>query len=281
MLIPTGLCENDKHRTCHVSKDCGVCSEKAENSGSYCTKYKHCDGGKCKRWAQKCVLPTGHCKDDKAKICTSRYDCPGICSNESNNAGSSCTKNWQCYEKKLCIFQQCIINDVVKVYDSMSNNEKPTLRNPERGFYVQHTYYSSSPKVLTFDTMQEIKNQGLTLLLRLYYLDTFIDSPTLSNTFLMHLQNDLRLLRLHGLKTILRFAYSDSQYDSPLDAVSYKQDSLSFSYQLFISQHFSLIFDNNQEQSHNSQSHIANYSYINIGTRCYYDNSSWIYWRLG
>lgn len=91
--------------------------------------------------------------------------------------------------------------------------------NPERGFYtLLTTYNTQSP--LTLNSLISIRNQGISLILRLYYLTNFRSTP-LNQAFLNMFSSDLNVVRQAGLKVILRFAYSDNigQPDAPLNVI--------------------------------------------------------------
>lgn len=91
--------------------------------------------------------------------------------------------------------------------------------NPERGFYIQlDTYNTQSP--LTLNTLIDIRNQGRSLILRMYYLTNFRNTP-LNQSILNMIASDLNIVRRAGMKVILRFAYSDNigQPDAPLNII--------------------------------------------------------------
>ena len=98
--------------------------------------------------------------------------------------------------------------------------------NPERGFYTQLTTYNTQSP-LTLSSLNLIKNQGQSLILRLYYLTNF-KNTLLSQDMLNMISNDLSLVRQAGIKVILRFAYSDNigQSDAPLNIILSHIDQL-------------------------------------------------------
>lgn len=80
---------------------------------------------------------------------------------------------------------------------SSTNANIPT--NPERGFYTQHTYFASSPR--TLDAASLIANRegsGETLILRLYYLDSFVDGSSISDGVLNDLRGDFEAMKSAG-----------------------------------------------------------------------------------
>lgn len=83
-----------------------------------------------------------------------------------------------------------------------STNEKIT--NPERGFYSQLTARSEG-KPLELRRLQDLKERGMTLILRMYYLKKFRDKP-LSASQLELIKQDFATLRKSGFKCIIRFA---------------------------------------------------------------------------
>jgi hypothetical protein len=90
--------------------------------------------------------------------------------------------------------------------------------NPERGFYKHYETGGSSYSQLSQNSLTNNRvNSGYTLILRLFYLDAFVNSP-ISSTYLSNMQSDFTKMRAAGVKCIIRFAYSDDPDDSPLDA---------------------------------------------------------------
>ena len=88
--------------------------------------------------------------------------------------------------------------------------------NPERGFYLHTETRASAPSPVPA-TLANLRLNGsrdpnnayiakITLVLRVIYLDAFIQSPISSN-FLNTLHTDLASIRSQGAKAIVRFAY--------------------------------------------------------------------------
>lgn len=97
--------------------------------------------------------------------------------------------------------------------------ESGQISNPERGFYI-HTEAPSTRTtypLLTQYTFDNLKSQGFTLILRMFYLHKFVKSD-ISADYLTGMQNDFNKMRSAGVKCIVRFAYSDSQSNSVYDA---------------------------------------------------------------
>lgn len=87
---------------------------------------------------------------------------------------------------------------------------KAGIGNPERGFY-RHVETRASTKVpYDLAALQRYRaEQGVTLLLCIYYLDIFVDRP-MDAAFLDLLARNLATVREAGQKCILRFAYTDA-----------------------------------------------------------------------
>ena len=81
------------------------------------------------------------------------------------------------------------------------------LVNPERGFYYHTESDSSNPTPLDLATLQGVRQGGRTVLLRVYYLDTFFDTDDLSTELLNQLEEDFQTMLNAGMKCVLRFAY--------------------------------------------------------------------------
>ena len=89
--------------------------------------------------------------------------------------------------------------------------------NPERGFYLQEDNVASSPTPVT-TKLANYRTNGLaspgnvytakiSLVLRVFYLDSFVNSPISSN-YLASIQADFDSIRAQGDKAIVRFAYN-------------------------------------------------------------------------
>jgi hypothetical protein len=93
-----------------------------------------------------------------------------------------------------------------------------TISNPERGFYKHEETFPSGYEALSQNSMITNRNNDhITLILRLFYLDDFVNSP-ISSTYLTNMQSDFAKMRAAGVKCIIRFAYSDDVGDNALDA---------------------------------------------------------------
>jgi len=98
--------------------------------------------------------------------------------------------------------------------------------NPERGFI--HTYSTlSDNNSLSTATLAALRSRNVSLILRVIYLQDFKDQP-IDGAKLAAIQADLTKVRDAGLKTILRFAYTDdmSGSDAPIEIVEQHLDQL-------------------------------------------------------
>ncbi|MET0234599.1 MAG: DUF4832 domain-containing protein [Kibdelosporangium sp.] len=98
--------------------------------------------------------------------------------------------------------------------------------NPERGFY--HHTGDCDKNDFALATLQDYRvNQGISLVMCVFYLAEFRDSP-LSAAALAQLQQQFDAVRAAGLKMILRFAYTTSTAgdDAPKDRVFGHLDQL-------------------------------------------------------
>ena len=108
-------------------------------------------------------------------------------------------------------------------------NDETNFSNPERGFYGQQLSDSDSPSPLWQGYFEQLKNQNITLIRRLYSMTTFRADP-ISADYLQHIQDDMDLIREQGFKIILRFAYTfnepEPHLDAPIDVVLSHIDQL-------------------------------------------------------
>ena len=92
------------------------------------------------------------------------------------------------------------------------------IANPERGFYNHEGTSASSYDPLSQSSLTNSRiNDKYTLIMRLFYLDSFISSP-ISSAYLANMQSDFAKMRAAGIKCIIRFAYSDDVDSGPQDA---------------------------------------------------------------
>lgn len=88
----------------------------------------------------------------------------------------------------------------------ISTNE--LFANPERGFYKHTETHSDSYAPLSVATLQSYRQDNITLILRLFYLDDFVNS-SISQTYLDAMQADFDVMRQAGVKSVVRFAYTN------------------------------------------------------------------------
>ncbi len=92
------------------------------------------------------------------------------------------------------------------------------IANPERGFYRHTETFGSNYHALNQTTLTGYRvNNNYTLILRVFYLDNFINSK-INNTFLNNMKSDFTKIRAAGLKCVVRFAYSDDPSAAQRDA---------------------------------------------------------------
>ncbi|HRP57374.1 DUF4832 domain-containing protein [Agriterribacter sp.] len=98
--------------------------------------------------------------------------------------------------------------------------------NPERGFIKTMSVYAGGAS-LNADQLGILRNQNISMILRVYYLDAFKDRA-ISNAGLSLIQEDMDKIRNAGLKVILRFAYTDDMEgtDAPYAVIEQHLDQL-------------------------------------------------------
>lgn len=100
------------------------------------------------------------------------------------------------------------------------------ISNPERGF--MHSWsVNSEGAPLNLVTLQSLKNENVTIILRLYNLASFKNSD-LNEDQLSLIKIDFERLRTAGVKCVLRFAYNENQEDTdaPLHIIQRHLDQL-------------------------------------------------------
>lgn len=91
--------------------------------------------------------------------------------------------------------------------DVTYGSDNTNFPNPERGFYHHTEVRSSSYGLLSESTLRGYRNEGISLIIRVFYLEKFVDSP-LSSAYLDNLRADFATARKAGVKIIVRFAYT-------------------------------------------------------------------------
>jgi len=105
-----------------------------------------------------------------------------------------------------------------KTYTASSD----VFSNPERGFYKHTETHSTGYNLLTQSSLVSYRqNQNITLILRVFYLEEFVNSA-ISQTYLNNMQTDFNRMRNAGIKCVVRFAYGDDESVSPRDATKAK-----------------------------------------------------------
>jgi Domain of unknown function (DUF4832)/Domain of unknown function (DUF4874)/Secretion system C-terminal sorting domain len=79
--------------------------------------------------------------------------------------------------------------------------------NPERGFYHHTEVKASNYSLLNETTLKGYRNEGITLIIRVFYLELFLNSP-ISTQYLTNVRKDFATARKAGVKIITRFAYT-------------------------------------------------------------------------
>lgn len=85
--------------------------------------------------------------------------------------------------------------------------DESNFANPERGFYQHTETQSGSYSHLNEETLRTYRNNGISLILRVFYLDGFVQSP-ISQSYLANMHRDFQSARAAGVKVIVRFAYT-------------------------------------------------------------------------
>lgn len=116
------------------------------------------------------------------------------------------------------------VNDALNSITYQASSE--VISNPERGF--MHLWkVNSEGTPLNLVTLQNLKNENVTIINRLYYLEAFKNSD-LSTAQLELIKTDFVSLRSAGIKCVLRFAYNENQNDTdaPLMIIERHLDQL-------------------------------------------------------
>lgn len=86
------------------------------------------------------------------------------------------------------------------------------IANPQRGFYRHtETHYredGSGYTPLDAGTLRSYREQGVTQVLRVFYLEKFVDQPTLDPEWLARVEADFATAREAGVTVVVRFAYA-------------------------------------------------------------------------
>jgi hypothetical protein len=126
----------------------------------------------------------------------------------------------------LCFIVTCAKNKTDTVKEIQYEQSNDIFPNPERGF--MHLYdVSSEGASLDLTLLKSLRNDNVTLIQRLYYLEKFKLLP-LSSAELSLIETDMQKLRDAGIKCVLRFAYTDqgSGDDAPYSTIAQHLDQL-------------------------------------------------------
>ena len=157
----TCTCAHDASTSCNSHTDCGTCSKSPYGA---CTADSDCSGGN-----NGCVV--GTCEE--TVVTPSPVTPAPVTSAPTPPALSSVT------------------------YPPESPHTTP-LTNPERGMYTQDSYRASSPERLDASSLLEDRQAtGQSVILRLYYLDTFLGGP-ISQSVLDDVDADFGTMRAAG-----------------------------------------------------------------------------------
>ncbi len=115
------------------------------------------------------------------------------------------------------------IQELITVSYSESDEN---FANPERGFY-NWTEGVPGQAPLNAQNLASIREEGKSLIIRLYYIANFRDSD-FPQTFLDQIEGDFAAMREAGIKSIIRFRYTKSQDDpdAPLERIEAHLDQL-------------------------------------------------------
>lgn len=92
--------------------------------------------------------------------------------------------------------------------------ETGNIINPERGFYHHTETHSDAYSPLVLSQLQSFRNENISLILRVFYLEDFTDT-TISGTYLNQVEQDFQTIRQAGLKAVIRFAYTNQTIGWP------------------------------------------------------------------
>lgn len=102
--------------------------------------------------------------------------------------------------------------DLVEYTETLMN-----FTNPERGFYRFHETSTRNSNVLTESFLTGLKDEGISLVYNAYTMPDFRDKP-ISEEYMSRIITNMEALRENGLKSIVRFRYTNSESDLPWDA---------------------------------------------------------------
>lgn len=126
-----------------------------------------------------------------------------------------------------CESQEELSPDADSLSEVTYTTSTEIITNPERGFYKHLSCNLGEESPLQPGSVQSLRENGYTLVLRIYYLKNYRDRE-LDEIALETLEKDMDVLRSSGVKCILRLAYSQSpeEPDAPLSVIQSHLDQL-------------------------------------------------------
>ena len=106
------------------------------------------------------------------------------------------------------------------IYDALAHEtyveSEEAFPNPERGFYFVQSFKSASVAPIHAQTIERQRLLNKTLVYMGYYPKDYMEGD-IAPEFLDLMRANMQTLRENGVKCILRFAYSDSEDETPWD----------------------------------------------------------------
>ncbi len=174
-------------------------------------------------WAASPAVPAGEFEVRISRYATYTNGAPVFTNNTialSLESGESSGNEWFPNVSGGIVYTFATASNTVSGQDFVTNSYTASTEdfaNPERGFYFQEDSYASAPAPVTSQLANyRINGKGspgntynakISLVLRLFYMDTFVNSPISSN-YLNSIQADFDSIRAQGDKAIVRFAYN-------------------------------------------------------------------------
>lgn len=94
--------------------------------------------------------------------------------------------------------------------------------NPERGLFHHLEFHTDDAEKISASYLQRIRrDDGMSMVFTVYVMKGFRDGRDISEAYLQRIRSNMRTLRQEGFKTVLRFCYSYSEWDSPRDVPWY------------------------------------------------------------
>ena len=93
---------------------------------------------------------------------------------------------------------------------------KEEIANPERGFYSVKSFHSATDTPVTIKGIQTQRRLNKTIFYMGYYPKDYMEGD-IAEEFLNLIRTNMQRLREGGAKCVLRFAYSDSESETPWD----------------------------------------------------------------